>query len=262
MEANKRRTALVTGASSGIGKAIAEAFARDGHDVVVVGRDTQALAGLAEDFKRRYGVGVVPLVCDLSISGNAQALYTMVRDAKVYIDFLVNNAGAGVFGSFKNTSVEQELAMLELNIVAPTVLCKQFLPQLIRQRGRIMNVASLAAFMPGPQMAAYYASKSYLLSFSEALAEELTDTGVSVTTFCPGPTATGFQERAAMSESRLIKGKRLACPKEVGLAGYRAMLAGRRVYVPGVMNKLMAQSIRLLPRRALTRAVNRMSQPA
>ncbi|GGA81889.1 short-chain dehydrogenase [Arenimonas soli] len=256
------KTALVTGASSGIGRAIAEEFAREGADLVIAAREAAPLAQLAAEWSVCHGVQVTALACDLAERGAAQALFDSVKEAGLEVDYLVNNAGVGVYGRFSEVLLERELAMMELNIVTPTVLCKRFLPGLMRRRGRIMNVASVAAFQPGPYMATYYATKAYLLSLSEALAEELSGSGVSVTTFCPGPTQSPFLERAGMGGSGLVQGKSLANADEVGIAGYKAMHEGKRLYVPGFCNRLLVNAIRLLPRRAVTRAVLKMSAPA
>jgi len=142
-----------------------------------------------------------------------------------------------------------------------TVLTKRFLPQILKRKGKIMNVASTAGFQPGPYMAVYYATKAYVLSFTEALASELTGTGVTVTALCPGPTRSGFQDKAAMNDSALVKGKRLATADEVGRAGYRAMIAAKRVFVPGLMNKLLVQTVRFTPRNTVVAIVKKMSAP-
>ncbi|MBB3228872.1 hypothetical protein FHW69_003517 [Luteibacter sp. Sphag1AF] len=262
MNAPERQTALVTGASSGIGRAIAEAFAADGIDLVLTARSQPALDELRTEWTRTYGIRVTTVATDLSVPGAAQGLFETVQGRGIAIDYLVNNAGVGVFGEFVGASLEAELAMSQLNMLAPTVLCKRFLPQLIERRGKIMNVSSLAAFQPGPFMAVYYATKAYLLSLSDALATELAHTGVTVTTFCPGPTSSGFQDKAAMQDSKLVKGKTLATAAGVGMAGYRAMMRGDRVMVPGAMNKIMAFAVRFIPRRALGRMVMAMSAPA
>ncbi len=150
---------------------------------------------------------------------------------------------------------------MRLNMETLTILTKRFLPEIIARRGKVLNVASTASFQPGPYMAVYYATKAYVLSFTEALAAELEDTGVSVTALCPGPTASGFQDKAALNDSALVKGKRLPTATEVGLAGYRAMQRGQRVYIPGFMNWVMAQSVRFTPRNMVTMMVKQLSKP-
>jgi hypothetical protein len=206
-------------------------------------------------------VRVIAIGADLAQPEGAQTLFDAVAATGVAIDFLVNNAGYGLFGEFKDSRLEDDLAMMTLNMMAPTVLARRLLPQIIARRGRIMNVASTAAFQPGPYMAVYYATKAYVLSLSEALASELEGTGVTVTALCPGPTQSGFQDKAAMQASGLVQGKRLPSSETVGAAGYRAMMAGKRVYIPGVMNKMMQFSLRLAPRKMVTAVVKRMSAP-
>lgn len=254
-----RKTALVTGGSGGIGHAIAREFARNGVDLIITGRDGQGIGAQARRWRDEHGVNVLGLAAELAQPEGARALFDAVTTAGVEIDYLVNNAGVGLFGEFSQSDLDAELGMMTLNMTSPTVLSKLFLPQLLRRRGKIMNIASTAAFQPGPHMAVYYATKAYVLSFSEALASELEGTGVSVTAFCPGPTASGFQDKAAMQQSRLVKNKSLPSADAVGQAGYRAMMAGRRVVVPGLMNQLMALSVRFTPRRWVTSLVKSMS---
>jgi short-subunit dehydrogenase len=175
---------------------------------------------------------------------------------------LVNNAGFTVFGPFAETDLSKELEMLNVNIVTLTHLTKLFLlPMLERGHGRILNMASTAAFQPGPLMAAYYASKAYVLSFSEALAEELSDKGVTVTALCPGPTQTGFQKRGNLERSRLVAGRQIMRPRIVAQAGYRALMKGQRVVIPGFMNRVVAEGMRFLPRRLVTRVVIKGQAP-
>lgn len=260
MNTETRRHALITGASSGIGKGLADQFARAGIHLIVTARKAESLASLAEGW-RRLGVDVTCLACDLSVPGAAANLHAQVLALGIDIDFLVNNAGVGLYGEFSHSDLQAELAMMRLNMLAPTELTKYFLPQLITRRGSILNVASTAAFQPGPYMAVYYASKAYLLSWSEALAEELAGSGVSVTALCPGPTASGFQDQAAMQASKLVKGRRMPSADSVAALGYRALRRGRRVYIPGWMNWLLAQSVRFTPRRWVTALVKSMSAP-
>ncbi|MFN7504770.1 MAG: SDR family NAD(P)-dependent oxidoreductase, partial [Limnobacter sp.] len=193
--------ALVTGASSGIGLHLAECFAKDGISLVLSARNETRLNELAEDWISQYKVDVVVIGSDLSKPNAASELVTQVKARHIELSYLVNNAGVGTYGLFENTPIENTTSMLRLNMEALTVLCSGFMPDLLRTRGKILNVASTAAFQPGPYMAAYYATKAYVLSFSEALAEELADSGVAVCTLCPGPTASGFQAEANMQKS-------------------------------------------------------------
>ena len=245
-------TALVTGASSGIGLEIARILAAD-HDVVLAARSAAALAQLAAELGGHARVVVV----DLGDSSGAAKLAAEVPD----VDVLVNNAGVGDFGEFASASPEKLDHMIELNVGSLTRLCRAYLPRMLqRGSGRILNVASTAAFQPGPLMAVYYASKAYVLSLSEALAEETRGTGVSVTALCPGPTESGFQAGAAMEHSRLVRGKKLPTAAKVAAAGVKAMLRGDVVAVPGVQNKLLAASVRFSPRPLVRRLVHKMQE--
>jgi hypothetical protein len=173
----------------------------------------------------------------------------------------VNNAGYTVFGEFSKTSLTDELQMIQVNIVALTHLTKLFLPEMLKKKsGRILNLGSTAAFQPGPLMAIYYASKSYVLFFSEALAEELRNTGVTVTALCPGPTETGFQKRGKMETSRLVAGKKIMDASTVAEIGYQALMKGKAVVIPGLKNKILAQSIRFSPRRLTPRLVKHLQK--
>jgi uncharacterized protein len=247
------RTALVTGASGGIGLEIARCLARDGYDLVLVARSGDKLQALADELG-----GARVLAADLSDPGAAAKVAAEVPS----VDVLVNNAGVGDFGPFVDADLDRVLAMLQLNVVALTQLTRIYLPAMVERRsGRVLNVASTAAFQPGPLMAVYYATKAYVLSFSEALAEELRGTGVTVTALCPGPTRSGFQAAAEMEESRLVRGRKLPSSQQVAEAGVRAMHRGRAIVIPGVGNKLLAQSVRFGP-RALVRRIVKALQSA
>ena len=181
---------------------------------------------------------------------------------KVEVEILINNAVFASYGPFAESDPAHELAMIQVNVAALTHLTRRLLPgMLIRRRGRIMNLASTAAFQPGPLMAVYYATKAYVLSFSEAIADELRGTGVTVTALCPGPTATGFQAQAAMEASKLVRGG-LMDARRVAAVGYAGMLAGKTVVIPGALNWLGAEAVRFLPRRAATRFVRRIQERA
>ncbi len=258
--ASRRRTALVTGASGGIGKGIAEAAARDGWHLVLTARSTAGIEAFAEDWRRRYGVQITALAQDLSLPGGAQALFDAVQAQGIVIDCLVNNAGIGVYGEFTDTALDDHIEMLRLNMEAPTVLAKLFLPQLLARGGRILNIASIAAFPPGPYLTTYYGSKAYLLHWSEGIAEELQRNGVSVTAYCPGPVATGFQQRANARRSKLFA-RRMPGAEAVGADAWRACMAGRRVAVQGAFNRLQVLAMRFTPRIVLAKVVRRLSRP-
>ncbi|HSP78304.1 MAG TPA: SDR family oxidoreductase [Myxococcaceae bacterium] len=256
-----RKTALITGASSGIGLDFARLFAEGGYDVVLVARGQERLEALAKELGSQYGVGALALPADLSDPEAPGRLMERLRAEGRQVDVLVNNAGFASYGAFAGTELEEELRMIQVNITALTALTKAVLPGMLeRKEGRILNVASTAAFQPGPLMAVYYATKAYVLSFSEALAEETRGTGVTVTCLCPGPTKTGFQSRAKMEESKLVNGKEMMDSLTVARAGYEGLHRGQAVVIPGMMNKLLAQSVRLMPRGAVTRLVHQMQE--
>ena len=256
------RTALITGATLGIGNAIAEEFARNGVDLVITARDADALESLAAEWSKTYKVKVTGHAADLAKPGAAEGFADALSARGVVLDYLVNNAGFGTFGLFRESRLEDQVGMMTLNMTSLTVLTRRFLPQILERKGKIMNVASTAAFQPGPYMAVYYATKAFVLSFTEALASELAGTGVTVTAFCPGATQSGFQDRSGMHESVLVKGRKLPTSEEVGRAGFRAMMAGRRVYVPGLLNKMLAQSVRFTPRKLVTFIAKKITGPA
>ncbi len=257
-----KKTALITGASSGIGLELAENFARDGYDLVLAARGVAKMQALAEELQKRYDITATVIGADLETPDGASGLHAEVKRHGITISALANNAGYGTFGEFKDSALASELAMMQLNMNTVVTLTQLFMPDLLATRGKILNTASTAAFQPGPYMAVYYASKAFVLSFSEAIACELQGTGVTVTAFCPGPTASGFQDKAAMQDSALVKGKKMPSSKSVAAAGYRALQRGQRVYVPGFMNWAMAQSVRFTPRRVVTLMVKHLSKPS
>jgi short-subunit dehydrogenase len=247
-------TALITGASGGIGYELAKFFARDHHNLVLVARSADKLAQVATELQVHGGT-VKTIALDLAPPPAPKFLFDQL--AGTPIDILVNNAGFGAFGEFAQMPEEEILGQIQLNLTALTQLTRLFLPPMVQRRsGRIMNVASTAAFQPGPGMAVYYATKAYVLSFSEAIANELRHSGVTVTCFCPGATHTGFAKRAGTEKSRLFKQLGAMDADKVALDGYRALMEGRTLAISGVHNWLVAQSTRFAPRRLVT-AVSR-----
>ena len=240
---------LVTGATSGIGYALAKLFARDGHDLVLVARSRERLEEIGKELGGPAGIAPKLIPKDLSRPRAAEEIFDELRRASIPIGVLVNCAGFGTYGPFVETDIAAEREMMELNMVALTELTKLAVRQMIRRgEGRILNVASTAAFQPGPRMSVYYATKAYVLSFSEALSNELGGTGVTVSTLCPGPTRTGFGGRARMERARVYR-TGVMDAAAVAEAGYRGLKKGRAVIIPGLRNKLMALAARLGPRR-------------
>ena len=254
-------TALITGASSGIGLELARIFAANRHDVVLVARSEDKLREVARECESK-GIKSHVVGADLARPDAARTIVDRVAALGVHIDFLVNNAGFGVYGRFAETPLDRELESIQVNVVALTELTKRLLPAMIARRsGRILNVASTAAFVPGPLMAIYYATKAYVVSFSEAIANELEGTGVTVTVLCPGPTETGFQSAANLEGSRIVSLLRKADSLSVARAGYDAMMAGKVVAVPGVSNKVGALVPRLFPRAVIRKVVRAIQEP-
>ncbi|HEX8503590.1 MAG TPA: SDR family oxidoreductase [Pyrinomonadaceae bacterium] len=250
-----KMTALVTGASGGIGEELARLFAADGHSLVLVARSRDKLARLADELKDKHGVAARVVAADLARAESPREIFEELEGAGLRVDALVNNAGVGSYGPFAETDLKSELDLLQINVVALTHLTKLFLPgMLARRRGYVMNVASTASFQPGPLMAVYYASKAYVLSFSEALTNECGGTGVRVSALCPGPTETGFVAAAGMGDSKLFD-RAVMDARTVAAAGYRGLLAGRAVVIPGFRNNLLARSIGLFPRGLVTKVV-------
>jgi short-subunit dehydrogenase len=248
--------AVVTGASGGIGYELARLLAADRRDLVLVARSSEPLEQIKRELEADFGVRVRPVAMDLSASEAPDRLCELLKAEGVEVDVLVNNAGFGTYGDFVDTDLGEELGMIQLNVATLSHLTKLFLrPMVERGRGRILNVASTAAFQPGPRMAVYFASKAYVLSFSEALAEELRGSPVTVTVLCPGPTRTGFQKRAAMEEAALGRASMLADARSVAWAGYRGMMKGKRVVIPGLLNRIGTWLVGVFPRRLVTRIV-------
>jgi short-subunit dehydrogenase len=243
--------ALITGASGGIGYELAKLFARDHHNLVLVARSADKLAQVATELQT-HGVTVKTIALDLTTPPAPQFLFDQLQREGIAIDILVNNAGFGMYGEFAQMPEAEILGQIDLNIRALTELTRLFLPPMLaRRHGRIMNVASTAAFQPGPLLAVYYATKAYVLSFSEAIANELRHTGVTVTCFCPGATHTDFAQRAGVSNSRLFKLGAMSAAN-VALDGYRAVMEGRTLAISGAHNWLVAQGTRFAPRKMVT----------
>jgi short-subunit dehydrogenase len=248
----KGEVALITGASSGIGAELAKLAAADGCDLVLVARGRAQMQTLADELTQRHGISVRVLPKDLSDARAPQEIFDELAAAGLDVEILINNAGFALYGSLRRNDNKALLDLMQVNMVALTELCRLFLPQMVeRGHGRVLNVASLAAFQPGPLMAAYYASKAYVLSLSEAVANELRGTGVTLTALCPGLTRTRFALRAGLDLSGLSKVVG-ADAQSVARAGYRGMMRGKTIVLPGLLNRVVAFSTRIVPRRILT----------
>lgn len=255
-----KKTVLITGATSGIGYELAKLFARDGYHLVLVARDQQALERVAGEMARGYTAGAKLIAKDLSLPLSAEEIFTEVQRNGIIVDVLVNNAGFGMLGPFAQTDLERELAMMQVHMVSLTHLTKLCLKGMLERReGKILNVASTAAFQPGPLMAVYYASKSYVLSFSEALANEARGSGVTVSVLCPGPTRTAFLHRAGMNPSQMFD--RMAMDAgSVAASAYKGLARGQTVIIPGFMNRVFAFTVRIAPRAWVTSVIRRIQE--
>jgi len=246
---NTKTYSLITGASGGIGYELAKLAAADGQNLILVARSADKLNQLAETLRKSTKSEVITMPVDLSDNTAVEKLISDITLKNLQVEILINNAGFGDFGDFAGADLAKNLEMIRLNINALTHLSHFALQGMIKAKsGKIMNVASTAAFMPGPGMAVYYASKAYVLSFSEALTRELKGTGITVTALCPGPTDTSFATVAGLGKSLMYKILPPATPAEVAKAGYKAMMKGKAILIPGVMNKLSAMTPRFSPR--------------
>ena len=253
-------TVLITGASSGIGLELARCFAADKCRLVLVARNTEALQSLADELRRAHGIQTMVLTADLSQPETPARVINELQQAGVTVDVLVNNAGFGAHGAFAGLPLRLQLEMIQVNVAALTALTGLFLPGMIeRKRGGVLNVGSVAGFVPGPGMAVYFATKAYVLSFTEALAEELAGTGLTVTGLCPGPTATNFGHVARGEKERQFKSPKMSA-QAVALCGHRAFRSGRVLAIPGLQNHFLIFLTRITPRRFQRRIVKSLNK--
>jgi short-subunit dehydrogenase len=256
---SSRLTALITGASGGIGYDLAQSFAQDGYDLVLVARNEAKLRQIKTEWEECYKIQIQVLAKDLMLAAVPQEIFETLCFKNISIDVLVNDAGFGWKGNFAEMNSADIMEMIQVNITALTLLTRLFLPEMLKRKsGKILNVASTAAFQPGPEMAMYYASKAFVLSFSEALSEEVRGTGVSVTTLCPGPTNTNFQQRAKMANTQLFRKMSVMDSKTVAAIGYRGLMKGKRVIIPGIVNKIGVWSTRFVSHAMLMKVVKFM----
>ena len=257
---DEKETALITGASSGIGYEFAKICASERYNLILVARDNARLKKIAQELVKKYKIEVKVIALDLSDEASPTRLFKELKRGDVKVDLLVNNAGFGMLGEFSKSELEIEHTMIRLNVIALTDLTKLFVKDMLaRDSGIIINVASVAGFLPGPYMAVYYATKAYVLSLSLALAREVRGTGVTVTALCPGPTQSEFGKRAGIKNVLLFKGG-LMDADQVAYVGYRGAMMGRELVVPGLKNKLSVFFMRFAPRSLLVRIVARLQQ--
>ena len=255
------KISLITGASSGIGWELAWIFASKGHNLLLVARSGEKLQLLAKEIKEKYQVSVYVLSADLSKEKSVKEVFSYCQANKLEVDNLVNNAGFGDFNLFADSSLNRNLGMIKLNISALVELTHLFLPAMIKNKqGRILNIASAAAFQPGPLMSVYYASKAFVLHFGEAIANELDKTGVTCTTICPGPTKSNFKATANLKNSRLMKKRNLPSAKSVAEFSYQSMIKAKVVAIPGLKYNFLAALVRFLPRKTVTKLVRKAQE--
>ena len=255
------KTVLITGASGGIGLELSKIFASEGYDVLLVARSEDKLLELSRKIEKKYGVRAYVLSCDLSAENAALEVYGYCKEQGIDIYALVNNAGFGDTASFAECDWKKQSDMVKLNIIALMQLTKCFLPDMIEKReGRILNIASVASLCAGPYMSVYYATKAFVRSFSEAVAEEVKEYGVTVTALCPGPVDTGFEKAANVGSALAFNALTLADPRDVALCGYRAMMKGKTLTYYGVAAKAMALAVRVLPRSTARRVAGKLNK--
>lgn len=253
------KTALITGASSGLGKEFAKIHASKGDNLVVVARSVDKLEKLKKELEKKYEIHVSVIEKDLTKEGAAQEINNFVKFSKIKVDYLINNAGFGGVGKFYERPWHDDLSMIQLNIIALTDLCRKFLPDFVeRNEGRILNVSSTASLMAGPMQAVYFATKAYVTSFSNAIAEELYDTNITVTTLMPGATDTDFGKTSGMEKTELFKNT--ADAYDVALQGYKAMMNGDLEVIAGITlpQKLMLKAIPVTPKKVLLSQIRKM----
>ncbi|HHP7241818.1 MAG TPA: SDR family NAD(P)-dependent oxidoreductase [Cyclobacteriaceae bacterium] len=256
-----KNVALITGASNGIGLELSRIHASKKADLILVARSTTKLNALKEQLEKDYGVEVLIIPKDLSVPDSAREVYDEIKERNIEVEFLINNAGFGDFGLFHETDWEKEEMMINLNILALTLLTKLFGADMVARRsGKIMNLSSTAAFQPGPLMSVYFATKHFVQAFSEGIANEWEEYGVTVTALCPGPTTSGFQSVANIEDTNIVKGRKLPTSKDVAIFGYDAMMKGKLVAIHGTLNKALAKSVKLLPKRTILKTVRKMQE--
>ncbi|WP_352423461.1 SDR family oxidoreductase [Proteiniphilum sp.] len=254
-----KKVAFITGASKGIGLEIARIHAAHGDDLILTARSLHDLQEIKTHFECEYPVKVTIIAKDLSMAGSAEEVFDEIKQQHIDVDYLVNNAGFGDYGYFADTNWDRYSAMINLNISSLTELCHLFISDWQgRKAGKILNVASTAAFQPGPKMAVYFATKAYVLSFSQAIGQEVKKDGITITAFCPGPTNTNFMDDSQMIVSRMVAGHKLPAPKEVARCAYKAMISGKSVAIHGTKNRIMANLNRFVPRSWATKITDKL----
>ena len=251
-----KNVALITGATGGLGREFVDLFARDGYNLLLTGRNEKKLSLIKKEAELTYGITAEVFPCDLAKSGAAEKIYSFAGEKQAEVTALVNNAGFGDFCEFYRESEEKLSDMVQVNAAVPVALTRLFLPAMVqRKSGVILNVASVAAFAPGPLMSVYYASKAFMLSFSEGLHQEVKKYGVKVSALCPGPTQTGFESAADLEKSGLFKNLKIASAKKTAAYGYKKAEKGKAVAVHGFSNRFLTFLMKISPRALVRKCV-------
>lgn len=249
----ERKFTLITGATSGIGLELSKVFGKNGHNLFITGRNEEKLKEIRNDLPK--DIEIIALKGDLKNQDFIDSIKEKCKRENIFIEFLVNNAGVGSFGEFYNVDKDVDLAMIDINTRALTHLTKLFLPDMIKKNsGGVMNLCSTAAFSPGPYMAVYYATKAYVLSFTEGLKEEVSGKNIKISAVCPGPTKTAFQSTAKVKKAEFAK-KALMEPEKVAEISYKEFMKGKTVIIPGLNNKLLVLGSKILPRKCLSKII-------
>ena len=263
MADTNNRYALITGATSGIGYELAKLFAKDGYNLVIVARNQQELDNKATEFSTEYSVGVITIAKDLSLENSPFEVYDEVRAKGIDIEVLVNNAAQGQYGKFVETDIQRELEMIRLNIVGYLVLSKLFLKEMVaRDRGKILQVASIGGKLPGPMQSVYHATKAFIVSHTDALVNELKETNITITSLMPGPTDTDFFNKAGMEDTKMVQEGSLSDPAKVAKDGYEALMKGKDYVISGVKNKIQVASAEILPDSIAAKQVEKQMEPS
>jgi short-subunit dehydrogenase len=260
--ATNNQTALITGATSGIGYELAKVFAKNGYNLFIVARNENELQKTAEELQQQFGISVETIAKDLFNRKNAFELYNEVKSRNVQIDVLVNDAGQGQYGEFTETDINRELDIIELNIISVVVLTKQFLKDMVaRGEGKILNVASIAGKVPGPLQSVYHGTKAFVHSFTEAIREEVKDKGVVITSLLPGATATDFFNKADMQDAKIVQETKLSDPAKVAKDGFEALMSGDDMVVSGLKNKVQVAMSNVMPDSAAAANMHKQQEP-
>lgn len=261
--ATNQQYALITGATSGIGYELAKLFAKDGYNLIIVARYQSELNITASDFKQQYGIEILTIACDLSTDNGPFELYEQVKAKGIQVDVLVNNAAQGQYGNFVETDLQRELEIVRLNIIGYLVLTKLFLKEMVaRNDGKILQVASIGGKLPGVMQSVYHATKAFVVSHTDALVNELKDTGVTITALLPGPTDTDFFNKAEMTDTKMVQEGSLSDPAKVAKDGYNALMKGDASVISGLKNKIQVGIANVLPDTAAAKMVEKQMQPS